>query len=731
MASSSFSCSPVSRALSLKITGNEHLASGNFALAIDTYTEALKLLPSSNKTKIAFQKPSLRAILLSNRSHAHLLLKQPSKALNDADACIETSPKWSKAHLRRANALRKSGTKNQRRDALDAYEDAIAAAELEEDAASVSQLQSSRKNLSRELRETGSSRLSKEIAELGCLLAIPEGAKIERARCHGVILEPASYDGVDDRTNTPIHAECPGDDCWPIFSPVLCHKNGEKLSHMPLCYYVIGPCILTKACVREIDDIFKPNERNACNWPDGKSTRTCPFCAIASTPDKNETYSMVVHLLIGKSAGNLGMKLMMQLVCERCTRRRMLNKVVGESGSKIDPLHRLQKLTDSSHAIKTSVLWNRASNMGLLSSITIHAQKSIHDIMLNEGVSPYAVNNTGSISKAIESSAKCDFFEKWLSRLDERETYTAFEGEDMLSQRSTVDRFCDETNGNDLSTSSEMGVQPFHIRQVATIKKHQKALTTFWKTHGADFRLFWAGWNTTERNSFVYDAANSFFQSRLDHYNRRHTQHFHVEDPRPLVNKPFGKVPKKACSFLPELTGSVFGKEKYDLLELFRNRLSKTETWVAEDVALIDELRKHNRLPKLFYNEQDGSYLCDYMGLKDSNAGPFVVLVGSREAEYNSSGEVLRFDSDQIMKMRDYHNLRDPFFENTTVYSAKAPGQARNKLQSLIDSGVATDAVCYIYATMRQVLLLEYLQSLALSFCQTIGKDDPDDLDKW
>ena len=77
-------------------------------------------------------------------------------------------------------------------------------------------------------------------------------------------------------------------------------------------------------------------------------------------------------------------------------------------------------------------------------------------------------------------------------------------------------------------------------------------------------------------------------------YHRRHTQYYHIQDPRRLTTRQQAIWERARKSFelftLPELAGLAFGNSEYlqyDLLELFRNRASNSETWVAEDVSLI------------------------------------------------------------------------------------------------------------------------------------------------
>jgi len=88
-----------------KENGNTHYKAGQYQLAIDAYTEALYL----NK---------YNATYWSNRSACYLGLKEPTKALKDAEICRQLKPDWPRGCYRLASA----------RLALGMYEDAAVAA---------------------------------------------------------------------------------------------------------------------------------------------------------------------------------------------------------------------------------------------------------------------------------------------------------------------------------------------------------------------------------------------------------------------------------------------------------------------------------------------------------------------------------------------------------------------------------------------------------------------------
>ena len=93
-----------------KSLGDGAFRSGNFAEAISHYSQALSLDPTHH-------------VLLSNRSAAYLKNGEKSKALHDAQACVETNPEFAKGHSRLAAALQSLGRWC---PAMDAYEKVLA-----------------------------------------------------------------------------------------------------------------------------------------------------------------------------------------------------------------------------------------------------------------------------------------------------------------------------------------------------------------------------------------------------------------------------------------------------------------------------------------------------------------------------------------------------------------------------------------------------------------------------
>lgn len=81
-----------------KAAGNQHMAAGRLAKAIDAYGQALGRCDSS-------PDPTLRGAVLSNRSGAQLLLGNADAAAADARLCVGARPDWAKAHWRLAVAL--------------------------------------------------------------------------------------------------------------------------------------------------------------------------------------------------------------------------------------------------------------------------------------------------------------------------------------------------------------------------------------------------------------------------------------------------------------------------------------------------------------------------------------------------------------------------------------------------------------------------------------------------
>ncbi|RLO06659.1 hypothetical protein DYB28_001179 [Aphanomyces astaci] len=81
----------LAQAEQFKNEGNEALKEKDYAEAIRLYTCALDLDPTN-------------AIYLSNRSAAHLSNDSKTKALRDAEACIEHKPNWWKGYMRKGAA---------------------------------------------------------------------------------------------------------------------------------------------------------------------------------------------------------------------------------------------------------------------------------------------------------------------------------------------------------------------------------------------------------------------------------------------------------------------------------------------------------------------------------------------------------------------------------------------------------------------------------------------------
>ena len=71
----------------LKDEGNVEFQAGNIELAIKLFTNAINIDPDN-------------AVFYSNRSAAYMKVDSISKALHDAEKCVELDPKWSKAYNR-------------------------------------------------------------------------------------------------------------------------------------------------------------------------------------------------------------------------------------------------------------------------------------------------------------------------------------------------------------------------------------------------------------------------------------------------------------------------------------------------------------------------------------------------------------------------------------------------------------------------------------------------------
>lgn len=93
------------KAEALKLEGNKAMAEKNFELAIDKYTEAIKVLPTN-------------AVYYANRAAAYTNLKQYDKAVEDATTAIKIDPNYSKGYSRLAYA---KYVQDKPEEALEAY----------------------------------------------------------------------------------------------------------------------------------------------------------------------------------------------------------------------------------------------------------------------------------------------------------------------------------------------------------------------------------------------------------------------------------------------------------------------------------------------------------------------------------------------------------------------------------------------------------------------------------
>jgi tetratricopeptide (TPR) repeat protein len=89
-----------------KASADAAFRGGNFAEAVTQYTHSLELDPTNH-------------VLLSNRSAAHLKLHHKSKSLQDAKACLEANPTFSKGYSRLAAAQQSLG---RWKDAQESYQ---------------------------------------------------------------------------------------------------------------------------------------------------------------------------------------------------------------------------------------------------------------------------------------------------------------------------------------------------------------------------------------------------------------------------------------------------------------------------------------------------------------------------------------------------------------------------------------------------------------------------------
>ena len=107
----------------LKSKGNKAFEIGNYQRALDLYTQAIDEAASLTAAAAATLSPAAAAsssssstvsssspafpihTLYSNRSAAHLSLKNYSSALSDAEAAIILAPSWPKGYVRKGQAL--------------------------------------------------------------------------------------------------------------------------------------------------------------------------------------------------------------------------------------------------------------------------------------------------------------------------------------------------------------------------------------------------------------------------------------------------------------------------------------------------------------------------------------------------------------------------------------------------------------------------------------------------
>ena len=80
-----------------KERGNALYAAGNYDEAIAAFTCAIEAADKGEK--------DLLKTTLSNRSAAHLQLKNVEAALADATKCTTLDPQWAKGHVRKGDAL--------------------------------------------------------------------------------------------------------------------------------------------------------------------------------------------------------------------------------------------------------------------------------------------------------------------------------------------------------------------------------------------------------------------------------------------------------------------------------------------------------------------------------------------------------------------------------------------------------------------------------------------------
>ncbi|XP_061558401.1 tetratricopeptide repeat protein 1 [Phycodurus eques] len=102
------------RSLALKEEGNCHFKNGDWSVAEQSYTQALRLCPR------AFGQE--RAVLFSNRAAARLHLERKDDGIADCSRALELNPDYVKALLRRAELYEQT---EQLEKALDDYQKAL------------------------------------------------------------------------------------------------------------------------------------------------------------------------------------------------------------------------------------------------------------------------------------------------------------------------------------------------------------------------------------------------------------------------------------------------------------------------------------------------------------------------------------------------------------------------------------------------------------------------------
>ena len=81
----------------LKQIGDDLIHERKYEAAIEKYNEAIELYPESLVVPPCFY---------GNRAQGHLLMKNPEKAIEDADAGLENDSSWEKGYVRKAKAYK-------------------------------------------------------------------------------------------------------------------------------------------------------------------------------------------------------------------------------------------------------------------------------------------------------------------------------------------------------------------------------------------------------------------------------------------------------------------------------------------------------------------------------------------------------------------------------------------------------------------------------------------------